>query len=379
MQRRTSPTANPRHVFVVGLHRSGTSILAELLKAHPKISGHTIEGMPPELENEGQHVQRVFPPDDALGGPGFFAFNPLSHLTESSALATAESAAQLDAEWGAHWSSDAAFVLEKSPSSMLRMRLLQKLFPDAYFVVILRHPLANAYATQTWGSHHGGKNSLPPDAVVGFVEHWLHAHKVMEADLGHLRQCRVVHLEQLAASPQAVLDDICADLEVETYALPTGKVQAGVNRKYMREWRGRGEGDRARIEAAGACPTAGAALLARSATLCRRRRRLRRRAAARPLVGIAGPRPYGASGRSALERLGGPRARGKARLAAAGAAAAPLGAAKSGGERRRRGLKRRRGHATKGRRQGGRRSRARGAAPAPARGGRPGAAACAGR
>ena len=24
--------------------------------------------MPPELENEGQHVQTVFPPDDALGG-----------------------------------------------------------------------------------------------------------------------------------------------------------------------------------------------------------------------------------------------------------------------------------------------------------------------
>ena len=40
-----------------GLHRSGTSILAELLKSHPKIAGHQIEGMPPELENEGQEWQ----------------------------------------------------------------------------------------------------------------------------------------------------------------------------------------------------------------------------------------------------------------------------------------------------------------------------------
>ena len=83
MMRQNSPPTKPRHVFVVGLHRSGTSILAELLKQHPQIAGHTIVDMPPELENEGQHVQRVFPPDDALGGPGFFAYNPLAHLTEA--------------------------------------------------------------------------------------------------------------------------------------------------------------------------------------------------------------------------------------------------------------------------------------------------------
>jgi hypothetical protein len=49
--------ATKRKVFVVGLHRSGTSILSELLKAHPSICGHNVAEMPPELENEGQHVQ----------------------------------------------------------------------------------------------------------------------------------------------------------------------------------------------------------------------------------------------------------------------------------------------------------------------------------
>lgn len=53
----SSPEGTPKHVFVVGLHRSGTSILAELIKAHPLVSGHTVTEMPPELENEGQHVQ----------------------------------------------------------------------------------------------------------------------------------------------------------------------------------------------------------------------------------------------------------------------------------------------------------------------------------
>ena len=51
-----SPTKR-QHIFVVGLHRSGTSILAELLKTNPKIAGHNVHEMPPELENEGQHLQ----------------------------------------------------------------------------------------------------------------------------------------------------------------------------------------------------------------------------------------------------------------------------------------------------------------------------------
>ena len=131
--------------------------------------------------------QRVFPPDDALGGPGFFAYNPLAHLTEESELVSEQSAAQLEEEWGVHWDQDAPLVLEKSPSSLLRMRFLQALYPDAYFVVILRHPLANAYATHAWGLAHGGKGSLPPDAPVGFVEHWLHAHQILEADLPFVR------------------------------------------------------------------------------------------------------------------------------------------------------------------------------------------------
>ena len=102
--------------------------------------------MPPELENEGQHVQTVFPPDDALGGPGYFAFNPLAHMTEAHALATPASRARLEAEWGAHWDASKGVLLEKSPSNLLRARFLQALWPDCHFVFIVRHPLAHAYA-----------------------------------------------------------------------------------------------------------------------------------------------------------------------------------------------------------------------------------------
>ena len=137
--------------------------------------------MPPELENEGQHVQTVFPPDDALGGPGYFAFNPLAHMTEAHALATPASRARLEAEWGAHWDASKGVLLEKSPSNLLRARFLQALWPDCHFVFIVRHPLAHAYASAAWGTAHAGKGALAPDAVADFVEHWLHAHALLKA------------------------------------------------------------------------------------------------------------------------------------------------------------------------------------------------------
>ena len=43
----------------------------------------------------------------------------------TEAESTQEAREQLDREWGVHWDSDATHLLEKSPSSILRMRYLQ--------------------------------------------------------------------------------------------------------------------------------------------------------------------------------------------------------------------------------------------------------------
>ena len=68
----TIEPVNPGHllVFVGGLHRSGTTPLARALSAHPDISGFSNTGVP---EDEGQHLQDVYPPAYVLGGPGRFA------------------------------------------------------------------------------------------------------------------------------------------------------------------------------------------------------------------------------------------------------------------------------------------------------------------
>src|ERR1041385_8014493 len=81
-----------RLVFLAGLHRSGTTLLARLLAAHPEVSGFSDTGVPAD---EGQHLQTVYPAAKEYGGPGRFGFAPESHLTEASPLVSEENARKL--------------------------------------------------------------------------------------------------------------------------------------------------------------------------------------------------------------------------------------------------------------------------------------------
>ena len=86
-----------RFVFVGGLHRSGTTLLARCLAEHPEVSGFSGTRAP---EDEGQHLQNVYQPGRAHGGPGRFGFDPEAHLTETSALVSDASRARLLEQWG---------------------------------------------------------------------------------------------------------------------------------------------------------------------------------------------------------------------------------------------------------------------------------------
>ena len=75
-QRQTDPagpsSASPgerRLLFVGGLHRSGTSLVHRCLTRHPEVTGFSDTGVP---EDEGQHLQTLYAPAYAHGGPGRF-------------------------------------------------------------------------------------------------------------------------------------------------------------------------------------------------------------------------------------------------------------------------------------------------------------------
>jgi len=211
-----------RYLFIGGLHKSGTSLVARCLAEHPSISGFHATGVP---EDEGQHLQSVFPPASAYGGAGKFGFDPEAHLTETSPLVSPESRNRLLSEWGRHWDLTKEVLLEKSPPNLIRTRFLQALFPEAYFVIVIRHPVAVAYATRKW-SH---------TSIESLIEHWLVCHEIFERDRPHVRRLQVVRYEDLAERPQSSLAGIFSFLDLDPVECGI-EVRPEVNAKYLRKW-----------------------------------------------------------------------------------------------------------------------------------------------
>jgi hypothetical protein len=216
----------PRLLFVGGLHRSGTSLLYRSLTLHHRIGGIADSGAP---EDEGQHLQTVYPPARNHGGPGRFGFDPNARLTESSPLATTANREQLLAEWGRYWSTDCAVLAEKSPPNLVRTRFLQALFPEAVFVMMIRHPIAVACATRKWArsSHEA------------LIRHWVRCHEILAEDARAIERLHIVHYEHFVLDPDGENARIFSILGLDATKLHA-TAEPHLNDRYFAEWRSGG-------------------------------------------------------------------------------------------------------------------------------------------
>jgi hypothetical protein len=212
-----------RLVFVGGLHRSGTTPLTRCLAAHPQVSGLADTGV---AEDEGQHLQDVYPPARARGGPGRFALHPAAHLTEESPLLTPAVADRLLAAWRPHWDLTRPVLVEKSPPNLLMSRFLQAAFPEARFVMVVRHPVIVGLSTRKWAR-------LRP--LGALLDHWFAAHRTLEADAACLRRLLVVKYEHLVADPERTLAGIAGFLELDG-PIPAGGIDTRRSAGYRRRW-----------------------------------------------------------------------------------------------------------------------------------------------
>jgi hypothetical protein len=203
-------------IFIVGLNKSGTSLLYLLLSQHEQLSPikafKTFKGKRPGTAmlpmerygiGEGQKIPDL--PDKLHGmpeGSGRWAlpqFIKRYRLTEADV--EAEDAERVARAYRQSMVEPSARLCEKTPPNLLRTRYLQALYPDAVFVAIVRDPYANVSAN--------GKKRTKWGNVEDQALHWSEAYAVFLEDRKHLHRSLLIRYETLVESRADVLRLVC--------------------------------------------------------------------------------------------------------------------------------------------------------------------------
>ncbi len=217
-----------KFIFVCGLHRSGTSLFTKIIQHHPDISGFENTGV---LKDEGQYLQTVYLPERDLGWAGSFGFSKGAHLTEDSRLVSDYNRDKLLRQWSNYWDASKEYLVEKTPSNLIKTRFLKALFPNSYFIIIRRHPVATCMATRKWSL--SSMNAL--------LKHWICCYDLWDEDKKHLDNYVEIKYEDFIVEPVKTLQSVfklcklnnVPDLEK---ILNNYNLSSQVNEKYFDEW-----------------------------------------------------------------------------------------------------------------------------------------------
>ena len=209
-------------VFIIGHQRSGTTLLNHLLTRHSDLAQLKKDGKP----TEGEQVQDVYTPiiDLEDWNPGNFSLNPEMRWDERVPLTYGR---RLHESWSRHWDLRKSVLVEKTPCNILKVKGLNKLFPSAKFVWIVRHPIPVGYAIAKWTTAD----------FQGRMEHLARCFLIAENDFKDIDPAlhRTVRYEDFVRNPNEVLKELYRFIGVSlrTKSDTREKVSGVVNKKYL--------------------------------------------------------------------------------------------------------------------------------------------------
>lgn len=197
-------------IFIIAMPRSGSTLLFDLLKPHPKLYSWGGEAYPP---------WRVVDPD--VGGAYGDAFRPDAVLDADGVANVFHEGVRVH-----HGRVPRRYrLLDKTPPNVLRVPALQQMFPDAVFVHLVRDAPANIasllegrehdFGRRDWPKSHGmewfflmpqgWQDHVGASPVEQFAWQW----EVGTATpLRDLTDCARVRYEDLVAHPAEVVEDL---------------------------------------------------------------------------------------------------------------------------------------------------------------------------
>ncbi len=220
-------------IFVMGCSNSGTTILWNALKSHPAICGPPVEGqeldgMPlPMIHFMGKHTFRMWahylheqPPkkgdgDDVPGSRLPYYFTEKNWSIEHQQ--------RIEKTYQPYLKPNAR-LCDKSPAHTLRARFIQRCFPDATFIGVVRNGYAVAEGIVR-------KRKFDPERpqfrglyteINDAAWQWRKANEVLLSYHNYLNRFTIVRYEDLVLNPKKTLHnllDFCR-LDKDTFQIP---------------------------------------------------------------------------------------------------------------------------------------------------------------
>ena len=184
-----TPVPTPeKWVFVVGCYNSGTTLLAELLGRHSRISA---------LPTEGHFITDQLVRDYDVGLPRMWVEREdLFRMTEAS---EGPDVVRLKKEWGSRLDLRKPILLEKSPPNGARTRWLQAHFENAYFIAIVRNGYAVAAGIRKKAEPHHIAGERWPIEMAAYQ--WARSNEVLLEDAAHLRSAALGPIRRPGVEP----------------------------------------------------------------------------------------------------------------------------------------------------------------------------------